>query len=201
MRDIWLATSNEHKRKEFEHLLTPLGIRVHTPRELANVPAVEETGTTFVENALLKARALYEIVKEPVIADDSGLVVDALDGAPGIYSARYAGEAATDADNRALLLKNMENINDRRARFVAAIAFVQDARRYDIFEGTVDGLITREPLGEEGFGYDSLFFATELDKTFAQASLVEKQRVSHRARALRQLSNKLAIIDLGGNSL
>jgi len=191
MKHIWLSTMNDHKRAEFETLLTPLGITLHTPHELDHFPAVDEVGETFAENALLKAQALYAIVREPVIADDSGLIVDALDGKPGIFSARYAGEAATDADNRQLLLKNMAQIDNRNAQFICSIALVETEDVVHIFEGQVKGSIMSEEQGTHGFGYDSLFFSEELGKTFAQATQAERNQVSHRARAFNKLRAKL----------
>ena len=187
MNDIWISTENKNKKYEFETLLEPLGFTVHTPSELETFESVEETGTTFAENALLKARALYELVKQPVIADDSGIVVDALGGAPGVYSARYAGEPSNDAANRQLLLKNMEHINDRAAHFVSVIALVVDATHEETFEDTVSGTLLYQESGTRGFGYDNLFYATELGKSFADATIEEKNTVSHRARALKKL--------------
>ena len=187
MKNIWISTENEHKKYEFTTLLEPLGFCIHTPSELSNFSSVAETGTTFAENAILKAQALYNLVKEPVIADDSGIVVTALNGAPGIYSARYAGEHATDAQNRQLLLKNMENIEQRDAYFIAVIAIVADSHITKTFEGQSQGYILYEEQGENGFGYDNLFFSTEINKTFAEATIEEKNQVSHRARALQKM--------------
>jgi len=191
MEHIWLSTQNPHKRKEFVTLLAPFGISVHTPDELRSFREIAEVGHTFAENALLKAQALYDIVKAPVIADDSGLIVDALNGRPGIYSARYAGEHATDAENRLLLLQNMQNKKNRKARFICAIAFVQNETSFDIFEGISEGEILSEAHGTGGFGYDSIFFSPALGKTFAEVTDAQKQTVSHRMRALNKLLDKL----------
>lgn len=187
MKDIWISTENENKKYEFATLLEPLGFTIHTPKELVNFASVDETGTTFAENAILKAKALYDIVKQPVIADDSGLMVTALDGAPGVYSARYAGVDATDEMNRQHLLKNLAHIENRQASFISVIALVENNDTITTYEGTVSGTIINVARGENGFGYDCLFLSDELNKTFAEASITEKNTVSHRARAIQKL--------------
>ncbi|GBU10491.1 dITP/XTP pyrophosphatase [Erysipelotrichaceae bacterium] len=182
---IYIATTNKGKIKDFEALLSPLGITITSSSNL--MPEVEETGNTFAQNALLKAQALFEIVQKPVIADDSGLSVVTLNGAPGIFSSRYAGLDASDAQNRALLLKNLSDTKNRKATFICAIALVRADGTFAIFEGIAEGEITTFEQGLDGFGYDSLFFSSDLEKTFAQSTQAEKNLVSHRAKALKLL--------------
>ena len=152
---------------------------------------VEETGTTFSENALIKARAIALLCDYPVIADDSGLCVDAMDGAPGIYSARFAGDDATDYDRNVKLLETLKDEENRKAQYVAAIAYVAPDGTEMTTEGTVDGEILREEHGTGGFGYDPLFFCTEIGKCFGLATPDEKNAVSHRGRALKKLCEML----------
>lgn len=184
---IVAATGNEHKLKEIREILK--GYRVISAKEAGFFGEVEETGTTFLENAFLKARAVVESTGRAALADDSGLTVDALGGAPGIYSARYSGGGS--AENRKLLLKNMKGKGERGASFVCAVALVfPDGREYSAI-GRTYGTITEEERGENGFGYDSLFFSDDLKKTFAEASDEEKNSVSHRGRALQGLMDAL----------
>lgn len=183
-----MATRNEKKRKELAVLLEGSGIRVEGLEALEPVPPeVEETGTTFAENALLKARAVAA-AGVWAIADDSGLEVDALGGEPGVRSARFAGEGATDADNNALLLRRLEGVEAARrtARFVAVIALVSPDGEEWVWEGTCPGTITFAPRGEGGFGYDPLFVPEGYEQTFAELPAEVKNRISHRARALAQ---------------
>jgi XTP/dITP diphosphohydrolase len=151
---------------------------------------VEENGTTFEQNALIKAKAIYKICRCAVISDDSGLMVDALDGEPGVYSARYAGEPCNDANNNAKLLKKLEGITDTSAHFVSAVAFYDGVRELTA-TGTVEGKIIFEHQGDNGFGYDPYFYCHELGKTFGNACADEKNAVSHRARALKKLVEML----------
>lgn len=184
---IVAATGNEHKLKEMREILQ--GFTVISAREAGFFEDVEETGKTFLENAFLKARAVVKKTGRAALADDSGLTVDALNGAPGIYSARYSGGGSKE--NRKLLLKNMQGKTDRRASFVCAVALVfPDGRELSAI-GRTYGRILEEERGENGFGYDSLFFSDDLHKTFAEASDEEKNFVSHRGRALTELVNSL----------
>lgn len=191
---IVLATGNQGKVNEMANVLADFGFEVIAQTELA-IESPEETGLTFVENALIKARHAAKVSGLPAIADDSGLVVEALDGAPGLYSARYAGESANDADNRAKLLRELADLppEKRKAKFVSCIVLLRSA--HDPFpiiaEGECGGVITTEEVGTNGFGYDSLFFYPEKQATFAQLSKAEKQQVSHRAKALALLQQKL----------
>lgn len=183
-----LATRNAHKTREFAQIL---GAEFQV-RDLANAPQsepVEETGLTFAENAILKAVVTSQHFQEPVVADDSGLEVDALGGAPGIYSARYAGARASDAENVAKLLDELArcDADARGARFRCALALAREGKVLGIFEGVVEGTIVRTPRGSAGFGYDPVFQPAGLTQTFAEISPSEKNRISHRARAIQSL--------------
>ena len=184
---IVAATTNKGKIREFQEILGKLGYEVVSMQDAGIDVFVEETGTTFAENALIKARAVALLCDHPVIADDSGLCVDALDGAPGIYSARFAGEEATDKDRNIKLLEVMKNEENRKGQYVADIAFIFPDGREIVTEGTVDGEIMYEEEGNGGFGYDPLFMCTEIGKCFGLATPEEKNAVSHRGRALMKL--------------
>ena len=187
-----VASHNLHKLEELREILVPLGFSVVGPDDVGGISEPEENGTTFEENALIKARSACKETGLAAIADDSGLCVDALDGAPGIYSARFAGTGNSD-DNNALLLEKLKNVpyDKRTAHFVSCIACVfPDGREFTV-RGECKGNIATEPEGSGGFGYDPLFFSAELGKSFGVASFDEKNSVSHRARAFKQLSEKL----------
>ncbi len=186
-----IATNNAHKLSEIRAILGDSFEQLLSLKDLGIDVDVEETGTTLEENALLKARTICKLCKLPTLADDTGLMVDALDGAPGVYSARYAGEAHNDANNRALLLKNLEGKTSRRAHFSTVIAICYPNGDFITANGRVEGSILHEERGNEGFGYDSLFYSDELGKTFAQATPEEKNSVSHRGRALHAMLEKL----------
>ena len=185
--NIIVATKNKGKIREIEKIFSDLGVNVKTQEESGIEIDVEETGDTFEKNALIKARAVAMLTEDIVLADDSGLCVEALDGAPGIYSARYAGDGATDSDKIEKLLHNMEGEKNRNAKFVTCVAMVFPDGTEVCAEGEVHGNILNEPIGENGFGYDPIFYSTELKKSFAEASDEEKNSVSHRGRALRAL--------------
>lgn len=190
--DFLIATHNMKKRDELQRILSPLGIRVLTADEAGvDLTDVEETGTTFEENALLKARSGAKEGNMPCIADDSGLCVDALDGAPGVYSARFAGEHGNDSKNNAKLLDLLKDTpkEARTARFVSAVACVFPDGRELTVRGTCEGVIGYEQKGQNGFGYDPLFYVGE--RTFAEFSPAEKDAVSHRGNALRALVKEL----------
>ena len=189
---IVAATTNQGKIREFQEILGNLGYEVVSMHDEGIDVEVEETGSTFIENALIKARAVSLLCDYAVIADDSGLCVDALDGAPGIYSARFAGEEATDYDRNVKLLEIMENENDRKARYVAAIAFISREGEEVTTEGIIEGEILREEHGTGGVGYDPLFWCTEIKKCFGEATPDEKNAVSHRGRALKKLCEILS---------
>lgn len=194
------ASNNPHKLVEFRRILDPLGIRTVTPRDLGISVEVEETGTTFRENALIKATAFSEQSGLPALADDSGLVVDALGGEPGVYSARYGGPGLTDADRTNLVLERMQGVpdQDRSCRFVAAVALVAPGTDSMVFEGDVEGVVGRQPQGPNGFGYDPIFIYPPFGLTFGQAEAAAKDRVSHRARALAALAHALSGPDGAG---
>ena len=185
---VFIATKNQKKLVELSRILEPMGFCVVCERDLDKpLEEIEETGTTFAENAMLKARVVASMCDYPVIADDSGLCVDALDGAPGIYSARFAGEDADDAERNRHLLELMEGKENRKAHYVAAIAYIgMDGMEY-VTEGRTEGEIQLAEEGMGGFGYDPLFFSTEIGKCFGLATPDEKNEVSHRGRALRKL--------------
>ena len=192
---IVLATGNQGKVKEMSDVLTAFGFEVIAQTDLG-IQSPEETGLTFVENAILKARYAAEKSGLPAIADDSGLVVDALNGAPGLYSARYAGESATDAENRRKLLDELTYVPlaERGAKFVSCIVFLQHPTDPSpiIAEGECRGRIALNERGENGFGYDNLFFSPEQGCTFGELDTAEKKKISHRARALSVLKQRLS---------
>ncbi|MBR4723684.1 MAG: RdgB/HAM1 family non-canonical purine NTP pyrophosphatase [Clostridia bacterium] len=189
--EIVAATNNSGKAREFAEILKDLGIRVFTMKDLGINIEIPETGATFAENAMIKAKAVSQLCNLPVIADDSGLCVNALQGAPGLYSARFAGEGATDSELRSKLLKAMENESDRSAFFISSVVMLFPDGKSVEAEGRVFGDITYEEKGNGGFGYDSIFFANDIGKTFAEATPQEKDAVSHRGRALRELYKKI----------
>ena len=182
-----IATNNQHKLQEIRAILGDSFEELFSLKDLGIDVDVEETGSTLEENALIKARAILSLSGIATLADDTGLMVDALNGAPGVYSARYAGEEHDDAKNRALLLKNLDGIKDRSAHFATVIALCYPDGKTLTATGRVNGEILLSERGTEGFGYDSLFFSTELGKTFAEATQAEKNSVSHRGRALRAM--------------
>lgn len=190
--DFLIATHNMKKRDELQRILSPLGVHVLTADEAGvDLTDVEETGTTFEENALLKARSGCKEGKMPCIADDSGLCVDALDGAPGVYSARFAGEHGNDDKNNQKLLSLLSDVppEKRTARFVSTVACVFPDGRELVVRGECEGKIGYEKRGENGFGYDPLFYVGE--RTFAEFPPEEKDAVSHRGNALRALCKAL----------
>lgn len=190
--DFLIATHNLKKRDELQRILSPLGIHVLTADEAGvDLTDVEETGTTFEENALLKARSGAKEGNMPCIADDSGLCVDALGGAPGVYSARYAGEHGNDAKNNAKLLDALSDVptEKRTAQFVSCVACVFPDGRELTVQGEVKGIIGYQPKGKNGFGYDPLFYVGE--RSFAEFTSAEKDAVSHRGNALRKLAKEL----------
>lgn len=191
---VILASQNRHKLQEIQAILAPYDIELVLQSELGLQIDVEETGTTFEENSELKARAVMEATGMPAIADDSGICVDVLGGEPGIYSARYgAPECVTDQDRLFHLLNNLRGIRseERTARFVCVITLLWPDGRKLVAKGTCEGLITFEPRGENGFGYDPIFFSPAHGCTLAQLSPEEKNKISHRANALNRLEQML----------
>ena len=189
--DIVAATNNSGKAREFAEILKDVGISVLTMKDVGISIEVEETGKTFAENALLKAKAVSKLCNLPVLADDSGLCVNALDGAPGLYSARFAGENATDGELKKKLLSVMKGEPDRSAFFVSSLVLLYPDGKKVTAEGRVYGTITEEERGEGGFGYDAVFYCDEIGKTFGEASPDEKDGVSHRGKALKELVKKI----------
>ncbi|MDP7036123.1 MAG: XTP/dITP diphosphatase [Planctomycetota bacterium] len=190
-----VATRNPHKISEIRDILEPLGYRVQSAAEAGYDREIEETGSTFAENAALKASSVSRSLGLAVLADDSGLEVDALQGAPGVLSARYAGVEADDAANNRLLLENLGNLSEekRSARFHCSMVLTRpDGSIHASVSGTHEGVVLREARGSSGFGYDPLFYSPELGKTFAEATPEEKNRLSHRSRALQSLSSQLS---------
>ena len=186
-----LASKNRKKLMEMNDILSHLGIEVCSEAEAGVDLEVEETGTTFEENSLLKARAVMEASGLPAIADDSGLCADCLNGAPGAYSARYGGEGVDDAGRYRLLLENMRGQMTRAAKFVGVITCCFPNGDVLSARGECPGTIAYAPMGEGGFGYDPVFFVPELKKTFAQLTPSEKNAVSHRGKAIRMFKSEL----------
>lgn len=189
-----VASNNQNKIREIKKILQNKVEEVISLKDAGIFVDVEETGKSFQENALLKATAIRNLLKDKsfaVLADDSGLEVEALNGAPGIFSARFAGENKNDSDNRKKLLTLLKNQKNRKARFVCALVLINENDGKISVTATSDGEITEKERGDNGFGYDSLFYSYDLKKTFAEASDDEKNSVSHRARALLQLQKKL----------
>ena len=185
---IVLATHNHDKEIELKHSLRGLGVEICSLSEYPDIGEIEETGATLLENSLLKANTVHGRTGLPAIADDTGLEVDALDGAPGVYSARFAGADATYEDNVNKLLSVMEDVPDdmRSARFRTVISFVDGIQELWT-EGFIEGRITKDSRGNMGFGYDPVFYVPRLGKTFAELSTAEKNKISHRGLALQKL--------------
>lgn len=186
-----LASRNPHKLAELRDILSAQGIEVILESEAGVDVEVEETGSTFEENALLKARAVMEASGLPAVADDSGLMVDALNGAPGVYSARYGGPGLDDTGRYRLLLENMRGMLDRRCKFVSCICCCFPDGGMVTARGECPGTVAYAPKGADGFGYDPVFFVPSLKKTFAELSTQEKNAVSHRGAALREFQKNL----------
>ncbi len=194
MTRIVLASSNEGKLREMQALLAPFGLAL-TPQGALGIDTPPETGTTFLENALLKARYAAGLSGVPALADDSGIEVDALQGRPGVYSARYAGEGASDADNLKKMLLELDGVppEKRTARYQCVIVLLADANDANpmVAQATWQGTITSAPRGAGGFGYDPIFVPAGFDRTAAELSATEKNAISHRGQALRALVAKL----------
>lgn len=185
MKEIMIASANAAKIKEFKAMLAPLGYEVKSLLDLNDAIDIEESGTTFAENALIKARGIHALMHIPVIADDSGLAVDAMDGAPGVYSARFMGRDTDYETKNRYIIKQCEG-KDRGAQFICAIAYV-DGEEEQVFEGVVEGSIAEDIIGDAGFGYDPIFYYEPFHTTLANVTEEEKNRISHRAKALEKL--------------
>ena len=182
-----LATRNAGKVREFQEILKEFPVEIKNLNDFGPIPEVEEDGETFDDNAYKKALFTAKVLGLPAIADDSGLVVEALDGAPGVKSARYAGENASDQDNINKLLKELEGHSNRKAAFECVLSIAVPSGPALTYEGRCEGEITLQPRGNKGFGYDPVFYSPPYGKTFAEISGAEKNRVSHRGRALAEL--------------
>ncbi|MBO8159837.1 XTP/dITP diphosphatase [Thermosyntropha sp.] len=190
MKTLLIATRNQKKKRELQNILTDLDIKVITLEEIdIDVPEIEEDGETFEENAIKKARVTADFTGYVCLADDSGLMVDALEGKPGVYSARFAGEKATDEENNQKLLTFMQGIEEekRTAKFVCVIAICTPRGEVRTVKGECKGKIALEPRGDKGFGYDPLFIPDGFDLTFAELPEEVKNKISHRGRALREI--------------
>ncbi len=190
-RPLVLATKNRGKVSEFQDLFQGFDFEIKSLNDFGPIPPVIEDGDTFEDNAVKKAQFTAKVLGLPAIADDSGLTVKALGGKPGVLSARYAGEGATDEANNIKLLKAMKGIEQREAAFICVLAIAVPQGPALIYEGTCEGLITQEVRGTQGFGYDPIFYYPPLNKTFAQMSGAEKNGVSHRGRAMAELKGEL----------
>lgn len=186
---VVIATGNQGKVREIREILGGQ-FDVVSMKELGIDIDIEENGNTFAENAAIKAHAVFDLCGEITMADDSGLCVQALNGAPGVYSARYAGEGHDDEANNQKLLKEMEGVEDRSAYFACAICCVYPGGSFTV-EGQCPGIITQELRGNDGFGYDPLFYVPQFDKTFGQLDMAEKNTVSHRGRALALFAQEM----------
>ncbi|ANU11339.1 non-canonical purine NTP pyrophosphatase [Planococcus antarcticus DSM 14505] len=193
MKKIVIATQNKGKAKDFETMLAPLGYKVLTLLDVAQDMDVEETGVTFEENAILKAEAVSKALGIPVISDDSGLEIDALNGEPGVYSARYAGAAKSDSANIDKVLEKLNSVPDseRTARFRCVLAISAPGQQTETFSGSCEGAILHERRGDNGFGYDPIFYVPAQEKAMAELEPHEKASISHRGNALRKLSESM----------
>ncbi len=186
-----IATGNPGKVKDFNLILSLMGHEAVSLKDMCLSCDVEETGTTFKENSYIKAKAIYDLVKLPTIADDSGLCVEALGGAPGVYSARYGGEGLDDHGRCLKLLEAMENEENRKAYFKSAICCILNDDTVIEVEGECEGILLREIAGENGFGYDPMFYVEKFQKTFGEISKEEKNEISHRRKAMDKLKEEL----------
>ena len=188
---IVLATRNKGKTREINALLKGSPIEIKNLDDFGPIPEVIEDGETFDDNAYKKASFTAKILGYPAMADDSGLCVEALDGAPGVYSARYAGDNASDADNVKKMLTDLEGKENRNAAFKCVISIAVPTGAALTYEGECKGVLTKKPVGDNGFGYDPLFFYPEFNKTFAQLTIQEKGQVSHRGKALKEIAGEI----------
>jgi XTP/dITP diphosphohydrolase len=191
--EVVIATRNAGKLREIQEILAPLGLKVLSLRDFPEIPEILEDGQTFEENAVKKAAAVAHQTGRVAIADDSGLTVDALQGRPGVFSSRYAGEDATDADRYRKLLKEMADVPERqrKAAFICAVAVAPPNGKVEVVKGECRGEIALAPKGNHGFGYDPVFYFPEAGKTMAELEPEVKNRISHRARALAKLKQVL----------
>lgn len=199
MKKLIIASNNAHKIKELKDILKDFPIEVMSLKEAGIDVEVEENGTTFMENAYIKASEIFKLRKDcMVLSDDSGLMVESLGGAPGVYSARFSGEHGNDKKNNEKLLKLLEGkqSEDRKAKFVSAIVLIADASQIVKVQGEIEGYIALKESGTREFGYDPLFYVPDYNKTFAEMSDEQKNKISHRARAMEKLKDELKNIKL-----
>jgi XTP/dITP diphosphohydrolase len=199
--EVIIATKNAGKVREMETLLGEQGITVKSLLDLDNQIEIDETGISFAENAIIKAEEISKRFNAIVIADDSGLAVDALNGRPGVYSARYAGENASDQENIDKLLIELKGVpkNERTARFHCALAVAIPTKDTVVFQGECEGVITVEEQGNNGFGYDPVFYVPQFKRTMAELTKAEKNKISHRGQAVKQLQANWQLITRGEN--
>ena len=190
-KDLIIATKNRGKIKEFNSLFKDYFDNIYSLLDFDSIPEIIEDRTTFAGNAIKKAEIIGQYFNKITLADDSGLIVPSLNGAPGIYSARYAGENSTDEDNCMKLLSEMNGIQNREAKFVCALALVYPDGRKEVFEGECQGVITEKRRGTNGFGYDPVFYISQYDKTMAEIDTESKNMISHRSNAVKKLINYL----------
>lgn len=189
-----IATRNENKLREFREILKDLQVEIRSLNDFGPIPEAVEDGNTFDENAYKKAIHTAKVLGLPAIADDSGLVVEALNGEPGVFSARYAGENATDDENCNKLLNSLKGVDNRKAHFQCVLSIAVPSGPALTYEGRCEGIIIDEKRGDNGFGYDPLFYFEELGKTFAELSMQEKNKVSHRGKALAEVKAEITMI-------
>ena len=185
--ELIIASNNLNKIKEIKDILKDLNISVKSLNDMKFNDSIEETGTTFEQNAYIKAKTIFDIYHMPVIADDSGLEVEALNNAPGVYSHRYAGNECDDLKNNLKLINELKNKTNRKANYTASICYMNKLGQVKYASGKVYGVIIDNPKGNNGFGYDPYFYIESLGKTMAEISLEEKNKISHRVKALNQL--------------
>lgn len=187
MKQILIATKNKNKVEEFKEMLLPLGYEVTSLLDLDKPFDIEETGTTFEENAYIKAKAIYDALHMEVISDDSGLCIDYLKGAPGVYSARFLGEDTDYVYKNNYILNEMKDVDDRKAKYVCSICHFKADGTHELFSAECVGEIAKEPLGSKGFGYDPIFYYPPFKTTLANVSEEKKNSISHRGKALKML--------------
>lgn len=192
MNKLIVASNNQGKIKEIKEILKDFGLEVFSLKDLDIDIDITEDGETFMENAYKKAKGIYDITKGyMVLADDSGIMVEALDGAPGVLSARFSGDHGNYEKNNEKLLYMLKNKDDRKAKFVCALVLIMDNNMEIMVQGEINGLVANEYSGKDGFGYDPLFYVPELQKTFAEMTSEEKNSISHRGKALNKLKDEL----------
>lgn len=187
MKQILIATKNKHKVEEFEAMLKPLGYEVKSLLDIDTKVEIEETGTTFEENAYIKAKAMYDILHMEVISDDSGICINHLNGAPGVYSSRYLGEDTDYEYKNNYIIQSLKEAKDRGAQYVCSICHIKEDGTHQIYTGVCEGEIAEEPKGNKGFGYDPIFYYPPFETTLADVEETKKNSISHRAIALEKM--------------